>query len=174
MNDSESGKTYPPLILTLALDKKVQVFFDSLRKKHFPPERNYLQAHLTLFHHLPGDQKQGIITKLEEVAAAYPSFSLEVTEVKMIGRGVAYKLESELLMKLHRQLAKVWQDWLTPQDRQKLWPHITVQNKVEAAKARALHEKLAESFAPFTVRATGLKLWEYKGGPWEWIKSFSF
>ena len=120
------------------------------------------------------DQVGEIITKLEEVAAAYPSFSLEVTEVKMIGRGVAYKLESELLMKLHRQLAKVWQDWLTPQDRQKLWPHITVQNKVEAAKARALHEKLAESFAPFTVRATGLKLWEYKGGPWEWIKSFSF
>jgi hypothetical protein len=45
---------------------------------------------------------------------------------------------------------------------------------VEAAKARALHEKLAGSFEPFTAYGTGLKLWEYRGGPWKQGQAFSF
>lgn len=163
-----------PLILTLALDDKSQQFFDELRERYFPPERNYLQAHLTLFHHLPGHQKQSIEAYLSEIASRHEPLSLEVSEVKMIGRGVAYKIESKTLISLHRQLAKAWKEWLTPQDRQKLWPHITVQNKVEPAKARALHEKLAENFEPFTANGTGLKLWEYQSGPWKWFEGFSF
>ena len=45
-----------PLILTLALDADSQAHFDALRKQHFPPAINYLAAHLTLFHHLPGQR----------------------------------------------------------------------------------------------------------------------
>ena len=43
-----------PLILTLTLDEATQAYFNDLRRQHFPPNINYLAAHLTLFHHLPG------------------------------------------------------------------------------------------------------------------------
>ena len=46
-----------PLILTLKLDQASFTRLDALRQAHFPPERNWLSAHLTLFHHLPGDQR---------------------------------------------------------------------------------------------------------------------
>jgi len=49
MNESE----HDPLILTLNFNNEVQQFFNALRKQHFPPVINYLDAHLTLFHHLP-------------------------------------------------------------------------------------------------------------------------
>lgn len=44
--------------------------------------------------------------------------------------------------------------------------HVTVQNKVDSAVARALHEDLAAGFAPWTVRCTGLAPWRFLGGPW--------
>ena len=174
MKNQKANNTHPPLILTLALDEKSQNFFDSLRKKYFPPERNYLQAHLTLFHHLPGKESAAIIDLLTNVAFKLETLPLEVTEVKMIGRGVAYKIENDGLKKLHRQLSQKWQAWLAPQDKQKLWPHVTVQNKVEPAKAKALHNKLTVHFEPFTAYGTGLKLWAYRGGPWELLQTFSF
>ena len=43
----------PPLIVTALLDEAAQQRFDRLRRSHFPPERNHLDAHLTLFHRLP-------------------------------------------------------------------------------------------------------------------------
>ena len=51
---------------------------------------------------------------------------------------------------------------------------MTVQNKVEPAIARALHDRLLADFAPWTVRARGLRLWRYLGGPWEPIAEHPF
>src|ERR1700712_5017184 len=45
---------HAPLILTLALHGEDQARFDRLRIAHFPPERNLIPAHITMFHHLPG------------------------------------------------------------------------------------------------------------------------
>jgi hypothetical protein len=56
-----------PLILTLQMDERSQERFDRLRELHFPPERNYLSAHLTLFHKLPGERETEISTDLREV-----------------------------------------------------------------------------------------------------------
>ena len=44
-----------PLIVTALLDEQAQEWFDRLRRNHFPPARNHLDAHLTLFHRLPDD-----------------------------------------------------------------------------------------------------------------------
>lgn len=174
MVQKSNAHTLPPLILTLTLDESSQAYFNELRKQYFPPERNHLEAHLTLFHHLPGEEMPALTAHLEKVAADNHRLVLEVTEVKMIGRGVAFRLENEMLIKLHGQLFKEWKDWLTPQDRQKLWPHITVQNKVTKAKAQGIHRKLVNDFTPFTVYGTGLQLWEYRGGPWKAQQIFSF
>jgi hypothetical protein len=157
-----------PLILTLTLDADSQAFFDEQRRRYFPAKINYLSAHLTLFHALP-------VADLAAVAASQPGpLSLRATGLKFMGRGVMYTLDNAELPALHRRLQRQWEAWLTPQDQQGLRPHITVQNKVDPAVARALHEELVAGFQPFDALGTGLALWAYKGGPWELRQQFSF
>jgi hypothetical protein len=163
-----------PLILTLRLDAASQARFDAERMAHFPPERNFLAAHLTVFHHLPGEAADGIARTLRAVCARQPGFALEVQDLWMMGRGVAYRLRSPDLSRLHAGLAEAWRDWLTPQDRQRLQPHVTIQNKVPADQARALHHRLRAGFAPFAVEGRGLLLWHYRGGPWDPAGTFAF
>lgn len=166
--------TSAPLILALALDADSQQLFDDLRQEHFPPERNFLRAHLTLFHHLSGADYTSICQELAARATAEAPLPLAVTGVRFLGRGVAYTLENSRLQALHQQLQTLWHPTLTPQDQQRLKPHVTVQNKVEPSVARALHEQLVASFQPFEVTGTGLQLWAYRGGPWEALQTFSF
>jgi hypothetical protein len=164
-----------PLILTLTLDAESQAFFDEQRRRYFPSKINYLSAHLTLFHALPGTEYDSIVADLTAVAAAQPTgLALRATGLKFMGRGVMYTLDNPQLPALHRDLQKRWEPWLTPQDRQGLRPHITVQNKVDPAVARALHEELAAGFQPFDATGTGIALWAYKGGPWELRQQFGF
>ncbi|SHJ30260.1 2'-5' RNA ligase [Hymenobacter daecheongensis DSM 21074] len=164
----------PPLILTLALDEESAAFFNALRQAHFPPERNYLAAHLTLFHHLPGAELATISAQLRERCRQLAPLPLEVSGLQFLGQGVAYRVESAALEALHRELQALWRPHLTPQDQQKRRPHVTVQNKVAPAVARALHAQLAADFTPFQALGTGLQLWAYRGGPWEWLDAFAF
>ena len=166
--------TEAPLILTLALDEAAFLFFDQLRQEHFPAERNYLKAHLTLFHHLPGAEQSTITKYLAEVSQNQSPLSLAVSEVRSLGSGVAYRLVSQELQDLHRRLSSEWQAWLTPQDQQTLWPHVTVQNKVSQQEAQEVYQQLSATFQPFTATGTGLQLWEYQNGPWELLKVFLF
>jgi 2'-5' RNA ligase len=163
----------PPLVVTLLLDDDAQRRFDRLRAEHFPPERNHLAAHVTLFHALPGEREDAVAADLA-AAAARPPFDVAVTGVRFLGRGVAYTLASTGLTELRRDLAVAWEPWLTPQDRQRHAPHVTVQNKVDPAVARALHARLSAAFEPGTVAARGLGLWRYLGGPWEPVARYPF
>ncbi len=163
-----------PLILTLTLDDRSQEWFDHLRELYFPPERNYLSAHLTMFHKLPGEREPEISTYLREVCLRREPFTLTVTGLRFLGRGVAYELSSPELVALRRELAEGWGPWLGAQDRQGFKPHITVQNKVSPETARALHERLKASYAPFDVEGVGLSLWRYLGGPWEPVGTYPF
>ena len=164
----------PPLILTLALDAKSFALFDRLRRLHFPPERNFIPAHLTLFHHLPGDEAEAIRATLLERCRSQETLRLTASGLRFLGRGVAYALTSPDLIALRADLAKLWADWLKAQDRQRLQPHVTIQNKVGADRARALFEALQAEFSPFTIRGEGLLLWHYLGGPWEAVETFPF
>jgi 2'-5' RNA ligase len=155
-----------PLVVTLLLDAEAQGRFDRLREQHFPPERNVLAAHVTLFHALPGEQEGAVRADLAR-AAGRRAFEVAVTGVRFLGRGVAYGLSSADLDAVRAELARAWAPWLTPQDRQRHRPHVTVQNKVAPDVARALHASLSASFVPGTVTARGLGLWRYLGGPWE-------
>jgi 2'-5' RNA ligase len=163
-----------PLILTLALDERSFAFFDGERRRYFPAARNVIPAHLTLFHHLPGGEVDGIRSLLAAVATAHNAFAVAVTGLRPLGRGVAYKLESSALATIRADLARRWAEWLTPQDAQRFQPHVTIQNKADPAQARALLARLEETFAPFMVTAEGLHLWRYLGGPWEAVETFRF
>ncbi|MDQ2793771.1 MAG: 2'-5' RNA ligase family protein [Bacteroidota bacterium] len=168
------SETAPPLILTLALDAPSQAYFNNLRRQHFPPAINYLAAHLTLFHHLPGTELPAVRAHLQAVAQARSPLALAISGLRSLGRGVAFTLENDQLRALHRQLQTDFAPHLTPQDRQKLQPHITIQNKVDPAAARQLLADLQAGFAPFEAVGTGLHLWAYRGGPWESLAEFPF
>jgi hypothetical protein len=132
-----------------------------------------LTAHVTLFHALPGEHIDAVVADLV-AAADREAFDVAVTGLRFLGRGVAFTLESAELGALRAGLAAAWQPWLTPQDRQRHAPHVTVQNKVPPAVARALHERLLADFTPWTARARGLGLWRYLGGPWEPVAEHPF
>jgi len=87
---------------------------------------------------------------------------------------VAFRITCHDLALLHQQLQNKWRQWLTPQDMQKLWPHVTIQNKVSAQTAGTLVKELKVNFKPFEAEGLGLSLWIYKRGPWEFVRSFDF
>lgn len=163
-----------PLILTLAFDEASLAFFDAQRRRYFSPDRNFIPAHLTLFHALPGPEVETITADLEAVCRDHPAFRITVTGLRPLGRGVAYAIESHALAALRERLARSWRSWLKPQDRQPHRPHVTVQNKVAPAEAKALLQDLRTGFAPFTATAEGLELWRYRGGPWDPVRRFPF
>ena len=132
-----------------------------------------LPAHVTLFHALPGEHLAQVRDELR-TAAARPPFDVAVTGVRFLGRGVALDLDAAELTALRSSLARSFDPWLTRQDRQWSRPHVTVQNKVEPAVARALHADLSAAFSPETVTARGLGLWHYLGGPWAPEAEFAF
>ncbi len=151
-------------ILTLRLDPASQAHFNAMRRAHYPPSLNVIEAHLTLFHTLP--EPHTLAPDLEPCAERSP-FSLRATGLRPLGRGVAYTLASRDLLTLHAGLATAFADHLTPQDRQRFQPHIVVQNKVTPEVARALLARLQHDFQPLDVEAIGLDLWHYRNGPWE-------
>ena len=50
----------PPFVLTLEMDGESFARFNELRQAHYPPERNLVPAHVTLFHRLPGERGREI------------------------------------------------------------------------------------------------------------------
>jgi len=161
-----------PLIITLRIDAESQNLFDDLRKKHFPVHLNYLKSHLTLFHNLPADEP-AILNSLKQYASR-PVFSLHVDGIRHTGFGVAYTITAPELLVLQSSLANVFEHWLTPQDKQKFQPHITVQNKVSAASSKSLQKLLSADFVAFVMKAEGLDTWLYQNGPWQHVEFFPF
>ena len=156
-----------PLILTALFEPEAQARFEALRRAHFPPERNYIPAHLTLFHHLPGSEIDAVRERTKRLAAATPLLSATVASVQFTGQGVSYRLHAPGLDLLRADLAEAWTTLLIPQDRNGFRAHVTVQNKVPPARARATHAALSAGFVPWPTRIVALALWRYLGGPWE-------
>lgn len=163
-----------PLILTLELDATSFAYFDALRKKHFPAQRNHVPAHLTLFHQLPAVQIDEIQAKLREITQKRRALSLYVTGLRKLGRGTAFHILSPELAAVWRQLYTYWEQHLTTQDKRLFQPHITVQNKVPPHEANRLYDDLMTDFIPFDAVGVGLLLHRYLGGPWESVARYAF
>lgn len=171
---SEPALAAPPLILTLKLDQSSFDRVNLLRQQHFPPARNFLPAHITLFHALPGVEEPQIRQQLHKLCSQTAPIALHLAGVRSLGRGVAIEVESPALLQLQQNLAKSWHDWLTPQDRQHYRPHITIQNKVAPEQARQLLQQFAQEWQPLSGSGEGLLLWYYRGGPWERVEEIGF
>lgn len=163
------------LIVTLQMDPAAAARFTESRQRHFPPERNWLAAHVTLFHALPIEAREDVLRDVADLAGATEAFEMNVDRLLFLGRGVAYGITAPPALKLRRDLAARWDALLSRQDRG--WHgrlHVTVQNKVEPSVARALQNELSRDFVPYRIGAVGLQVWNYVGGPWEPVVTVAF
>lgn len=163
-----------PIIMTAAMGAADQAWANDLRWTHFPPERNLVDAHVTLFHHLPGHCEGEIVERTRALAREFACPDARLSEVMRMGNGVAFRIHSPGLLAVRAMMADGLHGLLTAQDQGTPRLHITVQNKVEAAAARALHTELSATFVARPLAITGLALHRYLGGPWEPIGSWPF
>ena len=161
------------LIVTAELAGEDFAWLDRLRQAHFPPERNRLRAHLTIFHALPPSAEAEARRALSlEASEAPPQATIE--GVMNLGGGVAYRVVSPELEQIRARLAAQFRGLLTAQDSAGWRPHVTVQNKVPSSTARALQSRLESDFRPRPLGIAGLGLHRYLDGPWEQVALFPF
>jgi hypothetical protein len=163
-----------PIIVTALFGREDQAFFDAERRAYFPPERNQLAAHLTMFHHLPPSLAPEVKQRLVAETRGIPAPRARIADVISLGRGVAYRIDCEELAAIRARLAAAFAGLLTPQDAGGWRAHVTVQNKVEPAVAKALLADLRATFRPRPVAVAGLAAYWYRGGPWELLSNHSF
>ncbi|GAB4485561.1 MAG: 2'-5' RNA ligase family protein [Erythrobacter tepidarius] len=167
-----------PFILTAALPPDLAGFAEGLRRAHYPPERNHLHAHVTLFHAFAPALRAELTDFIPRIAAQFAAPHGAVNGVMDLGKGTAIALEAPQLLTLRALIAEHFHGSLTAQDLHEPRPHITIQNKVSKAEARALQAALAPMLAPWIAKGRfafpALELWRYRGGPWERLKACAF
>lgn len=170
MNDIASA----PIIITAMMGAEDQSFFTKMRNIYFPPERNYLDAHITLFHHLPPGHWQEIKRYIISLTREYEAPFARTDRLLNLGRGVAFHIDSPELMAIRSMIAENFAGLLIPQDQAKPRLHITVQNKVSGTIAKHTLELLTAEFEAFELDITGIAAFHYMGGPWQKIGHWRF
>ena len=165
---------HAPLLMTLEMDPMTFALMNELRSRYFPPERNFIPAHISMFQHLPAEENAAIRRTLTEVSNHADPLDLRFTKLKRLGKGMAISAEVPGLAAIHRHLAREFDVWLTPQDRQPYRPHVTIMNKAEPYLAALAFAELSAEWSPRSGTATGLLLWEYLGGPWRLVEQYRF
>ena len=171
--DPRPDPRYAPLIVTAELPPDVLAWVDGLRRAHFPPERNVLRAHVTLFHALPPWLEGEARALLADLAAMPPPQAM-IARILDLGRGTALGIDCPPMLDLRETIAERFHGLLTAQDSHGVRLHVTVQNKVQRPAARALQAELAQGFRPRGFRFHGLGLHVYEGGPWRTLRTFAF
>ena len=159
------------LILTASLDAPSQEHFNELREAFFPPEINYLQAHLTLFHALPAKAVQAMWPSFQSALAAACPMPFRAVAPYALGRGVAIAIECPQLLAVKKTVRALCEQHgveLSAQDRHQGRLHITVQNKVSPQDAKRTLQALSMVWnSERTGTVIGYGLHAYRGGPWE-------
>jgi hypothetical protein len=155
-----------PLLVTAELPRDVFAWAEGLRRKHFPPERNKVRAHVTLFHALPPSVEGEVRRMLADLSRAPPP-PARITGIMPLGGGTAFEIASPALQALHAEMVERLHGVLSVQDRGRPKLHVTVQNKVPPAEAKALQATLADAWRPDEFAFAGLSLHRYLGGRWE-------
>lgn len=162
-----------PLLVTAELPADVLAWADGLRQAHFPPERNRLRAHVTLFHALPPSVEGELVQVLKSLARRRPPEARTAGLMKL-GGGTAIALDSPEMVDLHAEIAARMHGLLTRQDAQPLRLHVTIQNKVSSAQAQALQRDLAGTLQPRSFRFRGFGLYAWEEGLWRPLKLVTF
>lgn len=163
-----------PFIVTAALPPEIQGWAEGLRRAHYPPKRNHLHAHVTMFHSFAPSLLEELKSYLPRIVSEYAPPQGRVSGIMDLGKGTAIALEAPELLTLREQIADHFHGSLTAQDLYDPRPHITIQNKVTKEEARALQASLGPTIEPRAFTFPALELHLYHGGPWEQVKRCAF
>lgn len=161
------------LIITAEIGPSDLAWLDQLRRAHYPPARNQLAAHLTMFHALPPSSEGEVRSALAH-RSLEPMPQAAIEGLMDLGGGVAFRIVSPELDRIRLELAEDFHGLLGAADAGGWQPHVTIQNKVTIKEGRALLERLRSGFHPRSLAITGLGLHRYLGGPWERLASIRF
>lgn len=161
------------LIVTAQIGPEDFAFLDALRRKHYPPDRNQVPAHLTMFHALPPSAEAEIASRLS-IFGGGPRPSAILEGLIDLGGGVAFRVVSNDLDRIREELASDLHGLLGAQDIGGWRPHVTIQNKVPPKTARRLRAALERDFRPRKLSIAGLGLHRYLGGAWNQIAVYPF
>jgi hypothetical protein len=165
---------HAPFIVTAELPGDVFAWSDGLRRAHFPPERNHLAAHVTLFHSFAPSLREELLRELARCAAEYAPPAAQIDALMDLGGGTALAVRSPAMLAIRAELAERFFTVLTAQDRGSKRLHITVQNKVERKAAKALQAALGAELIPRAFGFTGLGLHSYLNPQWEQLGVWKF
>ena len=161
------------LIVTAELAAEDFAWLDALRRRHYPPERNQVPAHLTMFHALAPSAEDEARRRLAGQSAR-PAPAARVAGLMDLGGGVAFRIVSDDLEAIRDELAEDLHGLIGAQDSGGWRPHVTIQNKVAPKVSRGLLQSLERDFQPRPLRIAGLGLHRYLGGPWETLGVWKF
>ena len=161
------------LIVTAELAADDFAWLEGLRRRHYPPERNRVPAHLTMFHALAPSAEDEARRRLADQSAR-PAPPASIAGLMDLGEGVAFRVVSDELDAMRDDLADDLHGLLGAQDSGGWRPHVTIQNKVAPKLARELLRSLERDFQPRPLRIAGLGLHRYLGGPWETLGVWKF
>lgn len=147
-----------PLILTAELPADLHRRYTDLRTQYFPPERNYLEAHVTLFHAIPAQCEDELRRYLARLAGELLPMEGQVEGLMSLGGGTAIKLSSPDLLFLRDEIAEHFRGMLTKQDQHRPRLHVTIQNKVTSKEAKVVQAQLAGLIEPREFSFPGLAL----------------
>ena len=161
------------LIVTADLAPADFAGLDALRRRHYPPERNQLPAHLTMFYALLPSAEAEIRRELGRHAAIRAPRAT-IAGLMNLGTGLAFRIVSDDLEAIRSDLADHCHGLLGAQDYAGWRPHVTIQNKVKPSIARALLAELEKDFRPRPLGISALALHRYMGGLWESLARYPF
>lgn len=162
-----------PLLIVAELPAEIFAWADGLRREHYPPTRNRLGAHVTLFHGLPPSAGPAVAALMADLARQAPP-EAEVSGIMDLGGGTAFAVESPELVEMHAEMAERLHGLTQQKDARSFRPHITVQNKVPRADARALQARLRPLPLRCAFRFRGLGLYAWTGEIWRQTRVVSF
>lgn len=142
--------------VTLLLDPQATEQIEALRKQYYPRHLNKHKAHITLFYKLylkhSGPLKQAL-AHLE-----VKPFEIIIDQVHVMDTGMQLLVgEKTALVQLKRKLITRLDKWVFRNDRNKYFPHVTIQHGVTAFKAQQSSEMLLSHFTPIKATVIGLK-----------------
>ncbi len=163
-----------PFIVTAELPGEILAWADGLRRAHYPPERNKLAAHVTLFHTFAPSLRDELPRVLARLAGEYARPAASIDSLMPLGTGTALAIRSPGMLAIREHIAEIFHGALTAQDSHSPRLHITIQNKASPKEAKALQRQLSAELEPRTFAFAGLGLHLYCDTHWDSLGCWSF
>jgi hypothetical protein len=163
-----------PHIVLAVLPDALQARLDALRRTHYPPDRNRVPAHCTLFHAIPGMVAPELAATLARLTATTPPPRARIDRIIDLDGGTALGLASADLAHVREELADHFHGLLTGGDAVPPRFHITLQNKVDRRTAHILQAELAGTWRAIDTPIPAIAVHRVIDGAWLPVGTWRF